>query len=363
MNTHIHKVWDRAKQPILVGLGAIVVGSVLGVVFPPEQQKHYCPSPLRAHFLERQIAFQLDESPAPRYVSSSIESSFSVPEPLREAAPEEPVTPAPVVEVSSESASSEPASSASSKEDSSASSASSESASNSSTSSAQLVELSEFPAFDRAVFPVGRTPNWGAMKTPAQWERSYADMDREEFVRIPAYDMDTLTTPMAELMKTRDDPETIKILTAKLFYSTRYFGSYDLDKGEFTGDHAGIDMKVPEGTPVMAIAGGRVSSVQRHTSGLGLHVIIEHRLADETLYSIYGHLSSTSVEEGQDVTPGQQIGRSGSTGRSTAGHLHVQIDHGDAGETPHKPYETDGIPGKAEAAKHTLNPVSFIASH
>ncbi len=358
MNTYIQQVWRSAKQPILVGLGAIVVGSILGVVFPPEQQKHYCPSPLRAHFLERRIAFQLDTPPSPRYVSTAITSSVSSSSPLRAAAPEEIPAPTPIIEESSSSSSLAPT-----EEPSSASSAWSEPASSSSASSEQSEETVDFPAFDRAVFPVGRTPNWGAMTTPAEWNRSYGDMEREEFVRIPQYDMETLTTPMEKLLKNRDDPKTINILTAKLFYSTRHFGSYDLDAGEFTGEHAGIDMKVPEGTPVMAIAGGRVSTVARHASGLGLHVIIEHRLSDETYYTIYGHLSSVSVEEGQDVTPGKHIGRSGSTGRSTAGHLHVQIDLGRAGESPHKPYQTDGIPGKAEAAEHTVHPITFIAEH
>ncbi len=201
------------------------------------------------------------------------------------------------------------------------------------------------------------------MKTADEWERSYAEMDREDFVRIPSYDMGVLTTPMKELLKDRDDADTIRALTAKLFYSTRFFGTYNLDQGEFTGDHAGMDLKVPQGTPVASIAGGRVSNVIRDASGLGLHVIIEHRLNDETFYSIYGHLSAVSVREGQDVTPGQMIAVSGSTGRSTAAHLHLQVDRGEPGETGHEPYWPGSLPTKTEAARHTVNPVSFIAAH
>jgi len=200
------------------------------------------------------------------------------------------------------------------------------------------------------------------MKSPAEWERSYTEMKRGDFVRIPAYDMDTLTTPMTKLMKSRNDPATIAILTAKLFYSTRFFGTYDLDAGEFTGDHAGIDLKVPEGTPIGAIAGGRVSAVIRESSGLGLHVIVEHRLDDETFYSIYGHLSSASVREGQDLAPGERIGLSGSTGRSTAAHLHVQVDRGEPNNR-HNVYWPEKMPTRAEAARHTLHPISFIGAH
>lgn len=188
-------------------------------------------------------------------------------------------------------------------------------------------------------------------------------MKRSDFVRVPAYDMDVLTTPMKELLKDRDDAGTIRAITAKLFYSTRFFGTYDLDEGEFSGDHAGIDLKVPEGTPVASVAGGRVSNVIRDASGLGLHVIVEHRLQGETYYSIYGHLGATAVREGEDVTPGQILGRSGSTGRSTSPHLHLQVDKGEPNEASHEAYQTDGVPSRAEAARNTVNPMTFIAAH
>ena len=201
------------------------------------------------------------------------------------------------------------------------------------------------------------------MTTPAEWERSYAEMNREEFVRVPAYRLRELTTPMGDLLATRDDPESIRILTAKLFYSTRYFGSYNLDAGEFSGDHAGIDLKLPEGMPVGAIAGGRVNAVIRDKSGLGLHVIIEHRTGNETLYSIYGHLDSANVRAGQDVEPGTTIGTVGSTGRSTAHHLHIQIDHGTPDEPRHDVYWPGNTPSRAEASLHTVHPIEFIARY
>ncbi len=200
------------------------------------------------------------------------------------------------------------------------------------------------------------------MTTPDEWNRDYGEMDRADFTRLPTYDLSVLTSPMSELLKTRDDPETIRILTAKLFYSTRFFGSYNLDAGEFTGDHAGIDLKLPEGMPFGAIAGGRVSSVIREESGLGLHVTIEHRLEGETFYSIYGHMSSASVKAGQDVAPGDIIGRVGTTGRSTSPHLHLQIDRGAPNEA-HVAYWPGTTPSRAEATAHTLNPIPFIAAH
>ena len=111
-----------------------------------------------------------------------------------------------------------------------------------------------FPAFGHAVQPVQAVPNWGAMRSPKEWNRSYAEMDERDFVPVPDYDLTTLTIPIQSLLKRA--PGQVATLTDKLFYSTRYFGAYDLDAGEFTGAHAGIDLKLAEGTPVGAIAGG-----------------------------------------------------------------------------------------------------------
>ena len=385
MNTHIAQAWKVPNSPVFVALGWFVVGSFLGYVVghPPSIQRSCNAHPLRAHFLERQIAFETSAlRPSSSVSSTSSSSSASSVERLRAAAPGEPVEPASSAASSSSIAaierpasSSVPSSSSSAESvvsalpsdpESSSSASSVSSASESASASSSSVPAAApdaFPAFARATYPVGRVPAWGAMKTPDEWNRDYGEMERSEFVAVPAYDLDDLTTPMADLLKDRDDPETIRILTAKLFYSTRFFGSYDLDAGEFVGHHAGIDLKLPKGTPVGAIAGGRVSSVVRHESGLGLHVVIEHRLEDETFYSIYGHLSSASVREGQDVAPGEAIGKVGSTGRSTAPHLHLQVDRGTSGESPHAVYWPEAMPTRAEAARRTVNPVSFISAH
>jgi murein DD-endopeptidase MepM/ murein hydrolase activator NlpD len=192
------------------------------------------------------------------------------------------------------------------------------------------------------------------MRTPAEWNRTYGQMTAADFVSIPRYDLKSLTTPMAGLtnpIKT----ENIPMITAKLFYSTRFFGIYDLDAGEFTGTHAGVDLKLARGTPVGAIAGGRVAVVTQ-TQRLGLHVIIEHRLRNgETYYSIYGHFDSVPVKEGQDITPGQTVGLAGMTGNTSSPHVHLQVDKGVPGER-HIPYE-------GPLRSNVLNPIAFIREH
>lgn len=195
------------------------------------------------------------------------------------------------------------------------------------------------------------------MKTPSEWNQTYDDMDKATFVRIPRYSLAELTIPVADLKASRDDPRTIRILTAKLFYSTRFFGTYDLDSGEFEGRHAGIDLKLPEGMPVRAIGGGRVLATNADSTGLGLHVIVEHRIDGEAFYSIYGHLKSIGVTKGQNLEPGDVIGRAGSTGKSTSPHLHLQIDR-----TPAL-YVPGATPTREEAALRTVHPIEFIAEY
>jgi murein DD-endopeptidase MepM/ murein hydrolase activator NlpD len=210
---------------------------------------------------------------------------------------------------------------------------------------------------------MARVPNWGAMYTPDAWNRTYREMSDDDFVRIPSYNMQTLLTPLSTLEGERTADEE-KTLTAKLTYSTRFFGAYDLDSDEFQAVHPGIDIKLAEGTPIGSIAGGRVQAVIKNDGDLGLHVIVEHRLANgETYYSIYGHLGAVGVKTGDAVTPGQYLGNVGMTGFTSAPHLHLQIDRGTPGETNHVVYWPDHVPSRSEAAEHVVHPIEFIGRY
>ncbi|MBI1934777.1 M23 family metallopeptidase, partial [Candidatus Peregrinibacteria bacterium] len=141
------------------------------------------------------------------------------------------------------------------------------------------------------LYPVSAIPNWGAMRTTTLWNRSYREMSPNEFISVPVYDLQVLTFPMQAL--DQKNPDDVPLITAKLYYSTRFFSRYDLDAGEFTGLHAGVDLKLPYGTPVGAIADGIVHVIQKNDR-LGLFIILQHMHPTEgTLFSIYGHLANT----------------------------------------------------------------------
>jgi murein DD-endopeptidase MepM/ murein hydrolase activator NlpD len=94
--------------------------------------------------------------------------------------------------------------------------------------------------------------------------------------------------------------------------------------------HSGIDLAAASGTPVVATAAG-VAHVIESATGFGLHVVIDH---GGGLHSLYGHLSSVSVVNGQPVAGGQLIGAVGSSGNSTGPHLHFEIDRNGIAEDP-----------------------------
>lgn len=89
--------------------------------------------------------------------------------------------------------------------------------------------------------------------------------------------------------------------------------------------HAGLDIPVPVGTPVYAMADGTAVRVQATDGGdaAGIWVGVRH---GNGLVTRYMHLSRTSVALNQRVRAGQVIGYSGNTGINNSGpHLHADI--------------------------------------
>lgn len=91
-----------------------------------------------------------------------------------------------------------------------------------------------------------------------------------------------------------------------------------------SGYHTGVDFPVPTGTSVKAVASGRVVSAG-WGGAYGYQVVIRHA---DGKYSQYAHLSALTVHSGQQVSSGQRIARSGSTGNSSGPHLHFEVRTG-----------------------------------
>lgn len=86
--------------------------------------------------------------------------------------------------------------------------------------------------------------------------------------------------------------------------------------------HSGTDFAAPRGTPIHACEAGKVIVAKKGWRLHGNTVCIDH---GQGVISIYIHMNSLNVKEGQTVTRGQKIGAVGSTGRASGPHLHFGV--------------------------------------
>ena len=96
--------------------------------------------------------------------------------------------------------------------------------------------------------------------------------------------------------------------------------------------HLGIDLWCEVNTPVLAVLDGEIHSFKNNTNygDYGPTIIIKHCIQDQTFYSLYGHLSKTSITNisiGQHIKQGALIGYLGSAAVNGdyAPHLHFQL--------------------------------------
>ncbi len=107
--------------------------------------------------------------------------------------------------------------------------------------------------------------------------------------------------------------------------SPRLSSSFGHRKDPIYGDirfHEGLDFTGKIGDLIFATGNGKVESVEYSFVGYGNNVVVDHGFGYKTRYA---HLHSISVQKGQKVLRGEELGTLGNTGKSTAPHLHYEV--------------------------------------
>jgi len=240
---------------------------------------------------------------------------------------------------------------------------------------ASVLDLEQPAPFDGTSLPIETVPDW--TKVGGRTSLLAAQIPLEQKINLPNYDPIVFGATVADLNWSVDTKLANQLVT----FAVPYMGSYESGSREYEGSHLAVDIKVPIGTPIHAVANGKVVKVAQSSSGFGKHIVIKHYDVpnldeNETidLYSAYAHLSLTNVIVGQIVTRGELIGESGSTGTSTTPHLHFQIDKDSAPWHPWWPFSSadcatagvnffDGVSagiGQAAAIENTINPMLWV---
>ncbi|MEN1727293.1 MAG: M23 family metallopeptidase [Pseudomonadota bacterium] len=103
------------------------------------------------------------------------------------------------------------------------------------------------------------------------------------------------------------------------------YGSQRILNGEPRNPHWGIDIAAPTGTPVLAPAGGIITLAEDDLYYSGGTLFIDH---GHGLVSAFLHMETLTVEVGQRVEQGEEVGTIGATGRATGPHLDWRINVG-----------------------------------
>jgi hypothetical protein len=142
----------------------------------------------------------------------------------------------------------------------------------------------------------------------------------------------------------------------------KVFGEYIQDR--FTGYHVADDIEytdIESETPVRAMADGQIEIVQ-FASGYGGMIKIKHKIDNQTIHSIYGHiaLDSTQLKAGDQVKAGQFLANLGKNNSEESDgerkHLHFGLYAGDENRI-------NGYESEASAVSKWINPEDFFAQH
>lgn len=117
--------------------------------------------------------------------------------------------------------------------------------------------------------------------------------------------------------------------------------------------HTGMDFSVPSGSDIFATGDGIIEKVVNKRSGYGIHVVIKHNYGGYK--TLYAHMIRAKVKPGEKVKRGDVIGYVGSTGTSTAPHVHYEVRQNGKILNPINYYFNDLSPEEYEKIIHETN--------
>jgi murein DD-endopeptidase MepM/ murein hydrolase activator NlpD len=228
-------------------------------------------------------------------------------------------------------------------------------------------------AYTGMVTPVELVPDytrWAAYGGKSG-EHTFREVPKDVLIPLPAY-------------VSSEQKQNFDGSIAGDIYSIGHMGSYETG-AEGEGSHPGVDIRLPKGTPVRAVANGIVERVTEDSGGYGKYIVLRiphvpdpvNPKRETTLHVTYAHLSAQLVAEGDIIRKGQQIGLSGQTGFASGPHLHFQIDRDDAPWVPYWPFTGEETRAASMSfiqavnsgfhqdriADYGVNPMLYVQSH
>ncbi|MFT4299392.1 MAG: M23 family metallopeptidase [Aeromicrobium sp.] len=166
------------------------------------------------------------------------------------------------------------------------------------------------------------------------------DFDRELLEEQTKAQADQLLAAQQELqVATQAKADELKanqwVLPVTGYHITGRYGTTNSLWGK---GHSGLDFAGPSGSTIVAIASGTVIAV-KYSGNCGN--MTQFQLDAEDLVIMYCHQSRQVVKVGQHVVAGEVVGYTGSTGRSTGPHLHVEVKPGGGHSADPEPYFHD----------------------
>lgn len=146
-------------------------------------------------------------------------------------------------------------------------------------------------------------------------------ISKQAYIQAKSYE-DVLKLAVEKEKEVSSVPAIMPISNTDLTYTSSGFGMRMHPIYKTAMFHWGMDFVARKGTNVYATGDGVIEMVRTSRTGHGKHIMINHGYGYETLY---GHLNKFNVKVGQKVKRGEVIGFVGSTGDSTAPHLHYEV--------------------------------------